>query len=142
MTFEKKLLPVVRPKSHSASVLEYTDGRLMVTWFTGTREGTEDQIGVASTLKPGTSEWSRPETLIRMFEYDGDRWVTEQVVPIENASGESLLGSLEAYRFMVGFSLLSRSEIKGATGFEKTRVLLRLEDDHKSRQDPDYKYAW
>jgi hypothetical protein len=63
----------------------------MVTWFTGTREGTEDQIGVTSTMKPGTAEWSEPEAMIRMFEYEGDHWVTEQVVPIETESGETIV---------------------------------------------------
>jgi len=63
----------------------------MVTWFTGTREGTEDQIGVATTLEPGAAEWTEPEIMIRVFPYEDDRWVTEQVVPIETVDGNTMV---------------------------------------------------
>ena len=54
----KQLLPTIRPKSHSVNLLEYTNGRLMATWFAGSREGSEDQVAVASMLEPSKKEWS------------------------------------------------------------------------------------
>ena len=35
----KQFLPVIRPRAHSVNLLEYSDGRLLSTWFTGTHEG-------------------------------------------------------------------------------------------------------
>ena len=73
----KQLLPTIRPKSHSVNLLEYTSGRLMATWFAGSREGSEDQVAVASTLEPSKKEWSDPTIILSQFDYNGDRWVPE-----------------------------------------------------------------
>ena len=40
----RQSLPRIRPRAHSANVLEYADGRLLVTYFCGSYEGAEDQI--------------------------------------------------------------------------------------------------
>ena len=69
----KQLLPTIRPKSHSVNLLEYTNGRLMATWFAGSREGSEDQGAVASMLEPSKKEWSNPTIILSQFDYNGDR---------------------------------------------------------------------
>lgn len=87
---KRESLPAIRPSAHSVSVLEYTDGRLFLTWFAGTIEGAEDQIGVGCTYDPDIAQWSDPIIIIRCFEYAGEHWVTEQICPIETKNGETV----------------------------------------------------
>mgnify|MGYP001159616623 FL=1 len=87
----KQLLPTIRPKSHSVNLLEYTNGRLMATWFAGSREGSEDQVAVASMLEPSKKEWSDPTIILSQFDYNGDRWVPEQTCPIETSEGTTMV---------------------------------------------------
>jgi len=100
---QQEFLPVVRPRAHSVNVLEYRDGRLLATWFTGSREGTEDQVSVGSVLEPGAAAWTPPQVMIRQFAFEGDFWVTEQIVPIETADGETVVytwaAPLSTFRF-------------------------------------------
>ena len=63
----KQMLPDIRPRSHSVNLLEYRDGRLLATWFTGTREGNEDQVAVASFLDSATGKWAEPFVTLRQF---------------------------------------------------------------------------
>ena len=88
---EKEFLPAIRPRAHSVNVLEYSDGRLLVTWFTGSAEGMEDQISVASAWDAAKSSWSEPQIWMRQFPYDDDLWVTEQIVPIEAENGDTIV---------------------------------------------------
>ena len=88
---KKQLLPTIRPRSHSVNLLEYTSDRLMATWFTGSREGSEDQVAVSSTLDPLKKKWSDPTVILSQFDYDGDRWVPEQTCPIETGEGETMI---------------------------------------------------
>ncbi len=87
----RQSLPVVRPRAHSVNLLEYRDGKVLVTWFAGTSEGAEDQVGVGQHFDPVRSEWGEPFIMTRAFDYGGDRWLTEQICPIENASGETIV---------------------------------------------------
>ncbi|GAG63423.1 unnamed protein product, partial [marine sediment metagenome] len=88
---KRESLPTIRPSAHSNNVLEYTNGRLLVTWFAGSREGTEDQIGVGYTYNPDTGQWSNPVVMIRCFEYKDERWITEQICPIETNTGKTIV---------------------------------------------------
>ena len=63
----KQLLPSMRPKAHSVNLLGYSDGRLLATWFTGTREGSEDAVAAASMLDSSTGKWSEPTVTLRQF---------------------------------------------------------------------------
>ncbi len=87
----KEFLPSIRPRAHSVNLLEYSDGRLIATWFTGTREGNEDQVAVASMLDSSTGKWSEPIVILRQFQYDGDYWVPEQTCPIETDDGATVM---------------------------------------------------
>jgi predicted neuraminidase len=87
----RQFLPRIRPRAHSANVLEYADGRLLVTYFCGSYEGAEDQITVGFFYDARNDSWSDPNILLRAFEFEGDRWVTEQVAAIENAQGETII---------------------------------------------------
>ncbi len=73
------------------NLLEYTDGRLLATWFTGTREGLEDQVAVASVLDGRTDEWAEPVVTLRMFEYEEEQWVPEQTCPVETDDGSTVM---------------------------------------------------
>jgi len=88
---KRESLPTIRPSAHSNNVLEYTNGRLLVTWFAGSREGTEDQIGVGCTYNPDTGQWSDPVVMMHSFEYKDERWITEQICPIETNTGKTIV---------------------------------------------------
>ena len=102
----KQLLPAIRPRAHSVNLLEYTDGRLLATWFTGTREGNEDQVAVASMLDAATGEWTEPYVTLRQFQYDDDYWVPEQTCPIETEDGATVVYTWAAP--LSGFKLVER----------------------------------
>ena len=87
----KRLLPSIRPKAHSVNLLEYTDGRLLATWFTGSREGVEDQVAVAPVLGGPGTEWSAPAVTLRLFDYEGELWVPEQTCPVETDRGATVM---------------------------------------------------
>lgn len=102
----KQFLPVMRPRAHSVNLLEYNDGRLMATWFTGTREGNEDQVAVASVLDAASGEWAEPFVTVRQFSYDGEYWVPEQTCPIETVDGTTVVYTWAAP--LSGFRLSER----------------------------------
>ena len=102
----QQFLPVVRPRSHSVNLLEYTDSRLMATWFTGTREGNEEQVAVASFLDSSTGKWSEPFVTLRQFQYDDDYWVPEQTCPVETEDGATVVYTWAAP--LSGFKLSER----------------------------------
>lgn len=105
----RESLPAIRPSAHSANILEHTDGRFLLTWFAGTVEGAEDQIGVGCIYDPASSSWEDPLVMIRAFEYENDRWVTEQICPIETESGETII-----YTWASPFSSFRMKEVNGA----------------------------
>ena len=88
---KKRLLPSIRPRAHSVNLLEYADGRLLATWFTGSSEGMEDQVAVASVLHGQGNEWSAPVVTLRLFDHEGERWVPEQTCPVETDSGSTVM---------------------------------------------------
>lgn len=103
----KQCLPVIRPRAHTVNLLEYSDGRLLATWFTGTREGNEDQVAAASMLDSSTGKWSEPFVTLRQFQYDDDYWVPEQTCPIETEDGATVVYTWAAP--LSGFKLVNRS---------------------------------
>ena len=106
----KRLLPSIRPSAHSLNLLEYTDGRLLATWFTGSREGMEDQVAVASILEGPGTEWSTPVVTLRLFDYEGERWVPEQTCPIETERGGTVMYTWASP--LGSFRVVKRSEGK------------------------------
>jgi predicted neuraminidase len=50
--------------SHVASICELPDGRLVATWYAGSREGAGDVAIYLSTRRPGDTRWSLPRVII------------------------------------------------------------------------------
>lgn len=88
---KRESLPAIRPYAHSVNLLEYTDGRLLVTWASGTVEGAEDQVGVGCTYDAHTDKRSAPVVIIQSFEYAHERWVTEEMCLVETETGETIV---------------------------------------------------
>ena len=63
----------------------------MATWFTGSREGSEDTVAAASMLDTSTGEWAAPIVALGQFDYDGERWVPELTCPIETDDGSTVI---------------------------------------------------
>lgn len=102
-------LPAIRPSAHSANVLECSDGGLLVTWFAGSTEGTEDQVGVGCIYDTSIAQWKKAVIMIRSFEYKGDRWITEQICPIESRDGHIVV-----YTWASPFSSFTLQRYQGA----------------------------
>ena len=49
---------------HSASVAELADGRLLATWFGGSREGAKDVAIYGAYFDPASGDWSEVRPLI------------------------------------------------------------------------------
>ena len=117
----KEHLPTIRPFSHSVNLLEYSDGRLLATWYSGTREGSEDQIAVASMLDSSTGKWSEPTVTLRQFQYDGDYWVPEETCPIETDDGATVMYTWAAP--LSSFRLRERHpSVIGGDGYKQTVI--------------------
>jgi len=50
--------------SHVASICELPDGRLVATWYAGSREGAGDVAIYLATRAPGESRWSAPRAIV------------------------------------------------------------------------------
>ena len=79
--FTKNLLPNPRPAAHGCNACQLPDGRVLVMWFAGTREGVEDQR-VLMTLAGTDGVWSDPRVLVDHFDFAGDRWIVEIAAPL------------------------------------------------------------
>lgn len=53
------------PVHHCSSIAVAPNGDLLVTWYGGSYESSDDQVLFLSRLKKGTHSWSKPEILIR-----------------------------------------------------------------------------
>jgi predicted neuraminidase len=53
------------PVHHCSSITVAPNGDLLVTWYGGSYESSDDQVLFFSRLKQGTHAWSKPEILIR-----------------------------------------------------------------------------
>jgi predicted neuraminidase len=53
------------PVHHCSSITVAPNGDLLVTWYGGSYESSDDQVLFLSRLKKGTHVWSKPEILIR-----------------------------------------------------------------------------
>jgi predicted neuraminidase len=57
-TFQTDNLPIVAPTSHASSIAQLPDGRIVVAWYAGTREGASD-VQIWFAIRNGSS-WSAP----------------------------------------------------------------------------------
>jgi len=53
------------PVHHCSSITVAPNGDLLVTWYGGSYESSDDQVLFISRLKKGTLNWSKPEILVR-----------------------------------------------------------------------------
>jgi predicted neuraminidase/peroxiredoxin len=53
------------PVHHCSSIVEAPNGDLIVTWYGGSYESSDDQVLFISRLKKGTFRWSKPEVLVK-----------------------------------------------------------------------------
>jgi predicted neuraminidase len=52
------------PMSHVPSMCQLPDGRLVATWYAGSREGAGDVAIYMSTKRPGDTRWSPPRAIV------------------------------------------------------------------------------
>jgi hypothetical protein len=85
-TFDSEAVPNLMPFGHAANAIELDDGRMFVTWFCGSYEGSEDQR-IAGTFRTPDGHWQSPHIVVDRFEYEGDTWMPETSVPIATPQG-------------------------------------------------------
>lgn len=59
------------PNNHGASLAELADGKILITWFAGSREGGRDAQIYSVAHDPGTGAYSPPSILVRKREWPG-----------------------------------------------------------------------
>lgn len=62
MSFDRTLIPNPWPSAHAASVVALPDGRLLASWFAGSREGAPD-VAIVITDFDGEG-WSEPRVVV------------------------------------------------------------------------------
>ena len=65
LSMEKERIPTPagRPFNHAPTIVELPDGRLIVAWYSGTKEKSRD-TAILFTLRKGEKKWSPPEILV------------------------------------------------------------------------------
>ena len=53
------------PVHHCSSITQTPNGDLLVTWYSGSYESSDDQVLFYSRRKKGSSAWSKPELLVK-----------------------------------------------------------------------------
>lgn len=88
--YESEAVKNIRPHAHGCNVMLYPDERLLLCWYVGIHEGSED-MKIAVAIQDPSGVWGPTDILVGNFEYAGDRWVPEIGVPMLNPKGETML---------------------------------------------------
>jgi len=103
--FGTEAIPNIMPFAHGANAIALQDGRILVTWYCGSYEGSEDQR-IAGTVRDPDGKWQPTRIVVDRFTFAGDEWVPEIGVPVQHPGGEVRL-YFWAIPLSNGFHLIS-----------------------------------
>jgi BNR repeat protein len=86
-TFGTEPIPNPMPFGHAPNAIELASGEILVTWYCGSYEGSEDQR-ITSALKGPDGSWRPGGVVVDRFAYEGDTWIPEIGVPLPTPDGE------------------------------------------------------
>ena len=116
--------------SHVASICELPDGRLVATWYAGSREGAGDVAIYLATKAPGDSRWSAPRAIVtrESAARDLNRYIRKVGNAVVFADGNGRLSLLYVTVSIGGWSgsslNLTTSSDGGATWTQSQRLTL------------------
>jgi len=82
--------PVENIQAHGCNVLQYPDGTLLLCWYCGSHEGSEDQK-IAAAVRDASGQWQKGGVLVNRFFHDGEWWIPEIGVPMLNPAGKTVI---------------------------------------------------
>jgi predicted neuraminidase len=104
------------PAHHASSIAEAANGDLLVTWYGGSYESSDDEALFMARRKKGERNWSTPEKLFR----DPERPVGNAVIFLDPSQRVWILwGRLEASQPLLGH-----------TGWAETRLMYRVSNNN------------
>ena len=104
------------PAHHASSIAEAANGDLLVTWYGGSYESSDDEALFMARRKKGERNWSTPEKLFR----DPERPVGNAIIFLDPSQRVWILwGRMEASQPLLPH-----------TGWAETRLMYRVSDDN------------
>jgi predicted neuraminidase len=111
------------PSHHCSSIAEAANGDLLVTWYGGSYESSDDESLFMARRKKGEKNWSRPRVLIR-----------NPSQPVGNA----VIFTDARQRLWIVWGRMEASQpLLHNTGWSETRLMYRISQDHGFTWSPD-----
>ena len=104
------------PNHHASSIIEAANGDLLVTWYGGSYESSDDEALFMARRKKGQHTWETPVMLLRDFK-----------APVGNAV---IFSDQRGRVWIVWGRLEAKQPLLAHTGWERTRLLYRISDDN------------
>lgn len=104
------------PVHHASSITEAANGDLLVTWYGGSYESSDDEALFLARRKKGERTWEQPRMLLRNPE-----------APVGNAV---VFKDQRGRLWIVWGRMEARQPLLAHTGWERTRLLYRISEDN------------
>jgi predicted neuraminidase/peroxiredoxin len=104
------------PNHHASSIIEAANGDLLVTWYGGSYESSDDEALFMARRKKGQHIWETPVMLRRDFN-----------APVGNAI---IFTDQRGRVWIVWGRLEAKQPLLAHTGWERTRLLYRISEDN------------
>lgn len=104
------------PVHHASSIAEAANGDLLVTWYGGSYESSDDEALFLARRKKGQRTWEQPQMLLR-----------HPSAPVGNAV---VFTDQRGRVWIVWGRMDARQPLLAHTGWERTRLLYRISEDN------------
>jgi predicted neuraminidase len=111
------------PVHHASSITEAANGDLLVTWYGGSYESADDEALFMARKKKGSRNWEVPRMLLR-----------NPAAPVGNAV---VFNDQRGRIWIVWGRMEARQPLLAHTGWERTRLLYRISEDHGATWSED-----
>ena len=111
------------PVHHASSITEAANGDLLVTWYGGSYESADDEALFMARRKKGSRNWEAPRLLLR-----------NPAAPVGNAV---VFNDQRGRIWIVWGRMEARQPLLAHTGWERTRLLYRISEDHGATWSED-----
>ncbi len=114
------------PAHHASSIAEAANGDLLVTWYGGSYESSDDEALFMARRRKGERNWGAPQKLF----HDAERPVGNAIVFVDPSKRVWILwGRMEASQPLLGH-----------TGWAETRLMYRVSDDNGETWSKDTQF--
>ncbi len=104
------------PVHHASSIAQASNGDLLVTWYGGSYESSDDEALFMARRKKGQATWDKPQMLLR-----------HPTAPVGNAV---IFTDQKNRLWIVWGRMEAKQPLLAHTGWERTRLLYRISEDN------------